>query len=231
MLFLLLWCFVCSFSRSSSRSYVHINWVYGNHICHSALDIYINQTGWYHISLFQIRFTDLDPPCFNASTVSDIRGDLVSVEWNIVSLTLLETQNAFPNNLSMLFSRWISFDKFSTNRISFQLLSFAHVTSDASALLTYPDTFHGVTWNIFDPFKVQSKIRLLDAHLVDSENSYQKVSITFWYIVIFSPLVSVEVFLLLWRYVISGFNWKNKTLSPHNIYLVQLVKTPSSCHF
>ena len=152
-------CFICFFSRSSSRSYVHINWVYGDHICHSALDIYLNHTWMISYALSSDPVYGSYPPCFNASTVSYIMGDLVSSEWNIVSLTLSETQDAFPNYLSKLFPRWISFDKFSTNCVSFQLLSFAHVTSDVSALLTYPDTFQGVTCLFFHVPKSSTKNR------------------------------------------------------------------------
>ena len=159
-------CFICSFSRSSSRSYVHINWVYGDHICHSALDIYVNHPWMISSSLSSDHVYGFDSPCFNASTVSYIMGDLVSSEWNIVSLTLSETQDAFPNYLSKLFPRWISFDKFSTNCVSFQLLSFAHVTSDVSALLTYPDTFQGVTCLFFHVPKSSTKIVPLEYHFI-----------------------------------------------------------------
>ena len=126
-------------------------------------------------------------PFFNTSTVSNVTFGLVSSEWNTLSLTFFETQNALPITFPNYFSYGFSFDELSMNCVWFQLLSFAHVTFEVIALLTYPDTFQGLTCYFFSVSKVQPKSFILNiVHRNDynSEISYRKAVITFWYIVL-----------------------------------------------
>ena len=147
VIFLVVWCFLCFFQDSLQGHTFLINWVYGH-------DMFRKSVTYVSVSEPDDGYCS---PFFNTSTVSNVTFGLVSSEWNTLSLTFFETQNALPITFPNYFSYGFSFDELSMNCVWFQLLSFAHVTFEVIALLTYPDTFQGLTCYFFSVSKVQPK--------------------------------------------------------------------------